>query len=137
MFHLRNRQTCVSLHGEALQQPCLKYLCTSATGNMKPLIKGWPLQGHISRMRLFRLFIREVKEIEKTSFTNFLDTWHLIFCISFIFTYVYPQHIFIIDSRSPVTVLACCMVKAIPLQAWTGPEGSRRLRLPDFKTIGT
>jgi hypothetical protein len=27
--------------------------------------------------------------------------------------------------------------KVIPLQAWTGPEGSRRLRLPDFKTIGT
>ena len=25
--------------------------------------------------------------------------------------------------------------KAIPLQAWTCPEGSRRLRLPDFKTI--
>jgi hypothetical protein len=24
--------------------------------------------------------------------------------------------------------------KAIPLQALTGPEGSRRLRLPDFKT---
>jgi hypothetical protein len=27
--------------------------------------------------------------------------------------------------------------KAIPLQTWTGPEGSRRLRIPDFKTIGT
>jgi hypothetical protein len=27
--------------------------------------------------------------------------------------------------------------KAIPLQIWTGPEGSRRLRLPDFKTVGT
>ena len=27
--------------------------------------------------------------------------------------------------------------KAIPLEVWTGPEGSRRLRLPDFKTIGT
>jgi len=27
--------------------------------------------------------------------------------------------------------------KAIPLQAWTGPEGSRRLRLPDFKTVST
>jgi len=25
----------------------------------------------------------------------------------------------------------------IPLQAWTGPEGSRRLKLPDFKTVGT
>jgi hypothetical protein len=27
--------------------------------------------------------------------------------------------------------------KAIPPQAWTGPECSRRLRLPDFKKIGT
>ena len=27
--------------------------------------------------------------------------------------------------------------KAIPLQAWTGPEVSMRLRLPDFKTIST
>jgi hypothetical protein len=27
--------------------------------------------------------------------------------------------------------------KEIPLQAWTGPDGSRRLRLPDFKTTGT
>jgi hypothetical protein len=28
-------------------------------------------------------------------------------------------------------------VKEIPLQAFTGPEVSRRLRLPDFKKIGT
>jgi hypothetical protein len=27
--------------------------------------------------------------------------------------------------------------KTIPLQAWTGPKDFRRLRLPDFKTIGT
>jgi hypothetical protein len=27
--------------------------------------------------------------------------------------------------------------KEIPLLAWTGPEGSRRLRFPDFKTFGT
>jgi len=27
--------------------------------------------------------------------------------------------------------------KAIPLQAWVGPEGSRKSRLPDFKTIDT
>jgi hypothetical protein len=26
-----------------------------------------------------------------------------------------------------------CKGKAIPPQAWTGPEGSRRLSLPDFK----
>jgi hypothetical protein len=29
------------------------------------------------------------------------------------------------------------IVKAIPLKAWTGPEDSRRMRLPDFKIIGT
>jgi hypothetical protein len=27
--------------------------------------------------------------------------------------------------------------KAIPFQALTDPEGSRRMRLPDFKTIST
>jgi len=27
--------------------------------------------------------------------------------------------------------------KAIPLQAWTGHEGSSRLRFPDFKIINT
>jgi hypothetical protein len=28
-------------------------------------------------------------------------------------------------------------IKAVPLQAWTVSEGSRRLRLPDFKIIST
>jgi len=28
-------------------------------------------------------------------------------------------------------------VKTTPLEAWAGPEGSRRLRLTDFKTIET
>jgi len=28
-------------------------------------------------------------------------------------------------------------VKAIPLQAWTGQEGVRKLRLLDFRTVGT
>jgi len=27
-----------------------------------------------------------------------------------------------------------CKGKAVPLQAWTGPEGSRRLRFPDVMT---
>ena len=34
----------------------------------------------------------------------------------------------------------CCLeerCKTVPVQPWTGPEGSRRLRLPDLKTIGT
>jgi hypothetical protein len=37
-----------------------------------------------------------------------------------------------------VTVLICKgKGKAIPLQALTGSEGSRRLRLPDFNIFGT
>ena len=36
-----------------------------------------------------------------------------------------------------VTATKMLLGKAIPLQAWTGPKGSRRLRLPDFKTIST
>jgi len=42
-------------------------------------------------------------------------------------------------THSQIICLPRCMtgVKAIPLQAWTGPEGSRRLRLPDFKTVST
>jgi hypothetical protein len=27
--------------------------------------------------------------------------------------------------------------KAIPVQAWAGPESSRRLKFPDFKNNGT
>jgi hypothetical protein len=34
---------------------------------------------------------------------------------------------------TPITLTG----KDIPIVAWTGPEGSRRLRLPDFKTIST
>jgi hypothetical protein len=34
-------------------------------------------------------------------------------------------------------IYSCNKGKAIPLQASTGPEGSRRMRLPDFKTVGT
>ena len=30
--------------------------------------------------------------------------------------------------------LVACKGKAVPLQAWTGPEGSRKLRFPDFVT---
>jgi len=36
-----------------------------------------------------------------------------------------------------MSVLSPKKRKAISLQTWTGPEDSRRLRLPDFKTIGT
>jgi hypothetical protein len=28
-------------------------------------------------------------------------------------------------------------IEEVPLQAWTDPAGSRRLRLPNFMTVGT
>jgi len=31
-------------------------------------------------------------------------------------------------------VFETCTGKAVPLQAWSGPEGSRNLRFPDFMT---
>jgi len=37
----------------------------------------------------------------------------------------------------PVDHIITAKGKAISLQAWRAPEGSRRLRVPDFKTIGT
>jgi hypothetical protein len=36
-----------------------------------------------------------------------------------------------------IYVFSIAKKKAIPLQTLTGPEGSRGLRLPDFKIIGT
>jgi len=39
------------------------------------------------------------------------------------------------ETRMSVTIVI--KGKAITVQGWTGPEGSRSLRLQDFKTIGT
>ena len=36
-----------------------------------------------------------------------------------------------------VDLIKSYSMKAIPFQAWTGPEGSRRLRHSDIETIGT
>jgi hypothetical protein len=44
------------------------------------------------------------------------------------------------SSEGKRPLLYLCVLKqgkAIPLKAWTGPDISRKLRLLDFKTIGT
>jgi len=38
---------------------------------------------------------------------------------------------------SPVAAKVKGKDKAIPVEAWTDPAGSRGFRLPDFMTIGT
>jgi hypothetical protein len=44
-------------------------------------------------------------------------------------------HAFINISRD-MEIMAAKLGKAILVQAWRGPEGSRGLRLPDFMTVG-
>jgi len=51
--------------------------------------------------------------------------------------YNYPLHVSVSLHRYIAHRFYKGKDKAIPLQAWAGPEASRRLRLPDFKTIGT
>jgi hypothetical protein len=50
---------------------------------------------------------------------------------------VYPRTVFY--NGRPQTCIWKVKVKgkAIPLQALIGPEGSKKLRLTDFKTVGT
>ena len=33
-----------------------------------------------------------------------------------------------------IIIVVVVVVKSVPLQAWTGPESSRKLRFPDFVT---
>jgi len=48
-----------------------------------------------------------------------------IYTYTIIYIYIYTYtHTHITTSKG----------KAVPLQTWTGPEGSRKLRLPDFVT---
>jgi len=51
---------------------------------------------------------------------------------------MWPANIFYLDfflmhEKLPATYLTC-KGKAVPLQAWSGPEGSRKLRCPDLTT---
>ena len=40
------------------------------------------------------------------------------------------------NKKSTVATVHTGKGKAVPLQAWIGPEGSRKLRFPDFMTTG-
>jgi hypothetical protein len=40
------------------------------------------------------------------------------------------------DGGKEMTRMLNTGIKETPVRTWTGPESFRRLRLPDFKTIG-
>jgi hypothetical protein len=64
-----------------------------------------------------------------------------VFCVIYIHTYIiylYINYIYIYKFILYYIVLYCVTYKgkgkAVPLQAWSGPEGSRNLRFPDCMT---
>jgi hypothetical protein len=90
------------------------------------------------------------------SLKNLIQTFTLYFCsiylgITFCHTcgsiHVLKDTMFCALAISASELPSFCMIdndcrryflgKAISLQAWTDPKGSKSLRLPDFKTIGT
>jgi hypothetical protein len=76
-----------------------------------------------------------------TTLTSYLECWHV--CHSSVLWHVTPFTGFVTTRVGNFTQFACSLPthalkgKAIPLQTRTGPEGSRRFKLPDFKTFGT
>jgi hypothetical protein len=70
---------------------------------------------------------------------NMLDYYYYYYLRRFCcaFTIIYMKQTMFLGYIVVVPDLRFKKGKAIPLQVLTGPEGSRRLRLPDFKTIGT
>jgi len=44
------------------------------------------------------------------------------------------MHFWLVSSRVLANLHVKGTGKAVPLQAWSGPEGSRNLRFPDFMT---
>ena len=91
----------------------------------------------------------ETAIVEAPCFVQFHRVFYYKFCVHWILcvhdwcsswrcrgdmTETTPCHV---DTQCLIYVLVKGKGKAIPLQAWTGHEGSRSLKLPDFKTIGT
>ena len=80
---------------------------------------------------------------------TFMDPWHVCMYLCMRYFLLGPCIILVWSPGKSVKLIFWIITisirlnttvykgKAIPLQAWTGPEGSRRLRLPDFKTVGT
>jgi len=61
-----------------------------------------------------------------TALVILLDFIHTLVCLLF------STHL--VSHISNLFLLVVKKGKSVPLQAWTGPEGSRKLRLPDFVT---
>ena len=62
-------------------------------------------------------------------FPSFSSTHQTSICHSLL-----PPHVLYAPPITSILNGSKCKDKAVPLQAWTGPDGSRKLRFPDFVT---
>ena len=136
------RMVCMSVEGRTSMLVCLRYTVIP-TDTIWPNVKLHTLPcillspKHNSKLQLRYLcsqhayspHCRELNHIRcwsrKSKLADLHETWHEHHA-PIEFQTKYLIHVY--DHRKD---------KAIPLQAWTHPQGSRRLRLPDFKTIDT
>ena len=77
----------------------------------------------------------ELSAALKRVFFKWSQSWSFIACLRLLCHCI--QFVTCLELRGTILGGVKVKCKAVPLQAWTGPEGSRRLRLPDCKTIGT
>jgi hypothetical protein len=58
-------------------------------------------------------------------------------CAFLIHKFYMPIRLILLDVITQIIFRVKGDGKAVPVQAWTGPGGSSRLKLPDFMTIGS
>jgi hypothetical protein len=137
----------VSWITQHLSLPTSKFLCSPCS-----------VQAAFSPVHMSYSLIPTPKILERHKNMRGLNTlWIFIYCTRYIhFLRKYPRNIcsqlFELQSNTDLIEKShsrnwkrnvilhstnAVWDKAIPLQAWTCPEVSRRLRLPDIKTIGT
>ena len=106
-----------------------------STGPFEQLLCGYPLFDNTDTG-----MYTEIVTYYNTSHTEASPTTYVAYLINqsinikpshYKFTYGQPT------SSYQASSISGRKGKPIPVQPWTGPEGSRRLRFPDFKTIGT
>jgi hypothetical protein len=94
------------------------------------------------------------EDASKFMYANVLNAWFMLQDITLLEHGAVPGFVFLVDMKGTTLAHAARLNiailkkyymyiqvwgkgKVIQLQAWTGPKGFRRLRLQDFKTIGT